>query len=302
MNRLKTDLNGLLLKNPVTVASGTFGFGREFSQIIDLNMLGAISVKGLTLKPRLGNAAPRITETAMGIINSVGLENPGVEYFVENELPFLKQYDTKVIANINGNSIEEYQEMARILNESKVDSIEVNISCPNVKQGGVHFGTNPDMVELVTRSVRECTNKHLIVKLSPNVTDIKQTALAAERGGANCLSMINTLTAMAIDIHTRKPKIGNVIGGLSGPAVKPVAIKMVYETAKVVKIPIIGMGGIRHSDDAVEFMIAGATAISIGTANMIHPYTAIDVLKGIKQYVERYGYESIGDVVGTVNL
>lgn len=302
MNRLKVDLNGLILKNPVTVASGTFGFGREFSQIIDLNMIGAISVKGLTLEPRLGNPAPRITETPMGIINSVGLENPGINAFVEKELPFLKQYDVKIIANINGNSIEEYQEMARILDETDVDSIEVNISCPNVKQGGVHFGTNPEMVELVTRSVRECTKKHLIVKLSPNVTDIKQTALAAERGGADCISMINTLTAMSIDIHSRKPRIGNVVGGLSGPAIKPVAIKMVYETAKVVKIPIIGMGGIRNADDALEFLIAGASAISIGTANMIHPYTAIDTLKGIKKYMDLYEHNDISEIIGSVTL
>lgn len=280
------DLNGLILKNPVTVASGTFGFGREFADFYDLSLLGAISVKGLTLKPREGNPVPRLAETPMGIINSVGLQNPGVEFFIREELPFLKTFDTKIIANINGSTIEDYVEMARILNHASVDSIEVNISCPNVKCGGMAFGTDPAMVVKVVSAVRKETSKHLIVKLSPNVTDIKEIAIAAEAAGADCLSMINTVAAMAFDIKTRQPVIANRIGGLSGPAIKPIGIRMVYEAASVVKIPILGMGGIMNAEDAYEYMLAGARAIAIGTGNLVNPMCAPEIIKGLKAYLE----------------
>jgi dihydroorotate dehydrogenase (NAD+) catalytic subunit len=299
---LQVDLGGLVLKNPVTVASGTFGFGGEFSKIFDLSLIGGISVKGLTLKPRLGNISPRITETYGGMINSVGLENPGVEEFVDKEIPFLSQYDVKIIANINGNSIDEYVEMARILDDTAVHSLEINISCPNVKHGGVHFGTNPEMVEAVTRAVRKATNKHIIVKLSPNVTDIVQIASAAERGGANAVSLINTLMGMKIDINTRKPLIGNVMGGFSGPAIKPVAIRMVYQVKKALNIPILGLGGIMNGDDAIEMMIAGATAIATGTANMIDPYAPIKTLKGIEDYMDSHGVNDINEIIGSVRV
>ena len=252
---LKVDLNGLMLKNPVTMASGTYGFGREYAEWVDLNTISAISVKGLTLEAREGNEGRRIVETPMGMLNSVGLQNPGVQYFIENEIPFLRGYDLKIIANINGNTIEEYVQMAEILSDEDVDSIELNISCPNVKNGGLAFGTNPSVVKNVVKCVRQASRKHLIVKLSPNVTDIKEIAKVVESEGADCISMINTLSGMAIDIHKRKPFLKRGSGGLSGPAVKPVAVRMVYDVYSAVKIPILGMGGIMTGDDAVEFML-----------------------------------------------
>lgn len=285
MQMNNVDLNGLILKNPVTVASGTFGFGREFSDFYDLSLLGAISVKGLTLKPREGNPVPRLAETPMGMINSVGLQNPGVEAFIRDEIPFLRKFDTRIIANINGNTLEEYVEMAKILDQEDVDSIEVNISCPNVKSGGMAFGTDPLMASKVTSAVRNVTSKHIIVKLSPNVTDIRTIAKAAEVAGANCLSMINTITGMAFDLKTRRPVIANRIGGLSGPAVKPVGVRMVYEAASVVGIPIIGMGGIMNAEDAFEYILAGATAIAVGTGNLVNPMCAPQVLEGLKKYL-----------------
>jgi dihydroorotate dehydrogenase (NAD+) catalytic subunit len=285
MQMHNVDLNGLILKNPVTVASGTFGFGREFADFYDLGLLGAISVKGLTLKPREGNPVPRLAETPMGMINSVGLQNPGVEAFIRDEIPFLRQFDTKIIANINGNTIEEYVEMAKILDQKDVDSIEVNISCPNVKSGGMAFGTDPLMASKVTSAVRNVTEKHIIVKLSPNVTDIRTIAKAAETAGANCLSMINTVTGMAFDLKTRRPVIANRIGGLSGPAIKPIGIRMVYEVSSAVSIPIIGMGGIMSGEDAYEYMLAGAAAIAVGTGNLVNPLCAPEVLEGLKKYL-----------------
>ncbi len=285
MQMNNVDLNGLILKNPVTVASGTFGFGREFADFYDLGLLGAISVKGLTLKPREGNPVPRLAETPMGMINSVGLQNPGVEAFIRDEIPFLRKFDTKIIANINGNTLEEYVEMAKILDREDVDSIEVNISCPNVKSGGMAFGTDPLMASKVTAAVRNVTSKHMIVKLSPNVTDIRTIAKAAEVSGANCLSMINTITGMAFDLKTRRPIIANRIGGLSGPAVKPVGVRMVYEAASVVSIPIIGMGGIMTPEDAFEYMLAGAAAVAVGTGNLVNPMCAPEVLEGLKKYL-----------------
>ncbi len=300
--KLTVDLNGLTLKNPVTVASGTYGFGREYGEYIDLNHLGAISVKGLTLEPREGNEGRRIVETPMGMINSVGLQNPGVHYFIEHEVPFLRQYDTKIIANINGNTIEEYCEMARILDSADVDSIELNISCPNVKNGGLAFGTNPEVVREVVRRVRQSTSKHLMVKLSPNVTDIKNIAQIAEAEGADCLSLINTLTGMAIDIHSRKTFLKRGSGGLSGPAVKPVALKLVHDVFKAVDIPVLGMGGIANATDALEFIIGGATAIAVGTANFYNPNAPVDILKGIETYMDQYDLEDINALVGCVKF
>jgi dihydroorotate dehydrogenase (NAD+) catalytic subunit len=297
---LSVDLNGLNLKNPITVASGTFGFGREYSEYVDLNKIGAISVKGLTLEPRMGNNTPRVAETPMGMINSVGLQNPGVKKFIENEIPFLRQYDTKIIANINGNTIEEYCEMASILSHEDVDSIELNISCPNVKNGGMAFGTDPKMVELVTKEVRKNCKKHLIVKLSPNVTNIKEIALVAESQGADALSLINTVTGMAIDIKTRKPKIDNVIGGLSGPAIKPIAIKMVHDVYKVVKIPILGMGGINSWEDAIEFFLAGASSIAIGTGNFSNPIITKEVLHGVNKFFKKNNINNVKEIKGKV--
>lgn len=295
---LKVDLNGLILKNPVTVASGTYGFGREYSEFIDLNCLGAISVKGLTLEPREGNEGVRIAETPMGMINSVGLQNPGVHEFIKNEIPFLRQYDLKIIANINGNTIEEYCEMAKILDREDVDSIELNISCPNVKNGGLAFGTNPQVVREVVRRVRKQTSKHLIVKLSPNVTEIKEIAKIVEEEGANCISLINTVTGMEIDIHKRKTVLQRGIGGLSGPAIKPIAIKLVYDVYQTVKIPILGMGGIMNYEDAIAFMLAGAGAIAIGTGNFVNPNAPIDVLEGIQNYMTQHNYSDVSQITG----
>ncbi len=293
---LKVNLNGLELHNPITVASGTFGFGREYADFIDLNDIGAISVKGLTLRNKKGNPSPRLAETPMGIINSVGLQNPGVETFIKEEIPFLRQFDAKIIANANGNSIEEYIEIVEILSDADVDSIELNISCPNVKQGGMAFGTNPDMVKRVVSEVRKVCKKHLIVKLSPNVTSISDIAKIAEAEGADAVSLINTLTGMAIDIHSFKPIIANRIGGVSGPAVKPVALKMVHDVAHSVKIPVLGMGGISSASDAAEFFLAGATAIAIGTANFTNPYATKEVLVGLKQYMDSKGFATIEEI------
>jgi len=296
--QMTTDLNGLILKNPITVASGTYGFGREYAEYIDLNLLGAISVKGLTLEPREGNEGIRIAETPMGMINSVGLQNPGVNAFIKEEIPFLRQFDLKIIANINGNTIEEYCEMADILSNADVDSIELNISCPNVKNGGLAFGTNPTVVREVVKQVRRHSRKHLIVKLSPNVTDIKEIARIVEEEGADCISLINTVTGMAIDIHHRKPFLRRGSGGLSGPAIKPIAVKLVHDVYNTVNIPIIGMGGIINSDDAVEFMLAGASAIAIGTGNFINPIAPLEVLNGIIKYLSRYEYTSSKELTG----
>lgn len=298
---LKVDLNGLILDNPVNVASGTFGFGREFEPYLDLNEIGAISVKGLTLEPRQGNEGVRIVETPMGMINSVGLQNPGVHHFIEHEIPYLRQFNTKIIANINGNTTQEYVRMAEILNSEDVDSIELNISCPNVKNGGLAFGTNPKVVEEVVKAVRNATDKHLIVKLTPNVTDIKEIAKIVEANGANCISLINTVTGMAIDIYQRKPILKRKSGGLSGPAVKPIAIKLVHDVYQAVNIPILGMGGIMTGEDAVEFMLAGADAIAIGTGNFVNPTAAIEVKKGIEKYLEYMKINSVSKLKGYLN-
>lgn len=299
---MSVDLNGLVLQNPVTVASGTFGFGREYGEYVDLNRLGAIMVKGLTLEERKGNPTPRVAETAMGMLNSVGLQNPGVEAFIKEELPYLSQFHAKIIANINGNTIEEYCKLAERLSHTAVDALELNISCPNVKEGGVAFGRDPEMVHRITKRVRQSTPKYLIVKLSPNVRDIGEIAVAAEEGGADCISLINTLMGMSIDIERQRPVLARGIGGLSGPAIKPVALRMVYEAAKAVKIPIIGMGGITNGQDAIEFLLAGASAISVGTANFMNPYVTMEIYDGIAGYLERKGYKSVKDIVGKLNF
>ncbi|MCI8510263.1 MAG: dihydroorotate dehydrogenase [Clostridia bacterium] len=296
----RVKIAGVEFENPIIAASGSYGFGREYGQFYSLDEIGGISVKGLTLIPREGNDAPRIAETPMGILNSVGLQNPGVDYFLEHELPFLKQFKTKVIANIAGNTIEEYCRMAEKISDSAVDMIEMNISCPNVKEGGVAFGVCPATVEEITHAVRQYAKKPLIVKLSPNVTDITETARAAEAGGADAVSLINTLTGMAIDIHTRRPILHNNIGGLSGPAVKPVAVRMVWQVRQAVNIPIIGMGGISGGEDAVEFLLAGANAVAVGTHHFVDPMAAVRVMEGIKNYMDAYQIERVSDLTGKV--
>lgn len=300
MADMKVNIAGVEWNNPVCVASGTFGFGREYGEYFDINELGAISVKGLTLKPREGNRAPRIAQTSAGILNSVGLQNPGVHAFIKNELGELKKYSAKVIANMAGSTIEDYCEMARILSESDVDMLEMNISCPNVKEGGVAFGTNVDTVEKITGAVRKCAKKPLIVKLSPNVTDIVQMARAAERGGADALSLINTLLGMKIDTQTRRPVLYNNVGGLSGPCVMPVAVRMVWQAARAVDLPIIGMGGIMSADDAAEFMLAGADAVAVGTGMFKNPTLAAEVAKGLGEYADRNGFASVREITDGV--
>lgn len=298
---LTANLNGLILKNPITVASGTFGFGKEFEDYFDIGLLGAISVKGLTLEPRLGNPVPRLADTPMGIINSVGLQNPGIKHFIKEEIPYLRKYDTKIIVNINGNTLEEYVQMAALLKEEDIDSIELNISCPNVKCGGMAFGTNPEMVKQVTAAVKEASQKHLIVKLSPNVTSIKEIALAAQAAGADCLSMINTVTGMAIDIKQRRPVIANRIGGLSGPAIKPIGLRAVYESFSAVNIPILGMGGIMTGEDAVEYLMAGAAAVAVGTATLISPDAPKVILKEFENYCKKNQVSSLEKLIGAAH-
>ncbi|MBM7685378.1 dihydroorotate dehydrogenase (NAD+) catalytic subunit [Defluviitalea raffinosedens] len=297
---LKVEIGGVVLKNPVTVASGTFGSGREFSEFIDLNKLGAVTVKGVSSAPWKGNPAPRIAETYGGMLNSVGLQNPGVEEFIKNDIPFLREYDTKIIVNIAGKTIEEYCDVAEKLSHADIDLIELNISCPNVKEGGVAFGTDPHMAREVTKEVKRHSKHPVIVKLSPNVTDITEIAKAAIEGGADGLSLINTLLGMAIDIHKRKPILANVVGGFSGPAIKPVALRMVYQAAKAVSVPIIGMGGISTGEDAIEFILAGATAIAVGTANFRNPKATMDVLDGIKEYMISNGIKSLNEIRGVI--
>jgi len=298
---LATNIAGIKLKNPVIAASGTFGFGREFAEFIDLNKLGGISVKGLKLRPTRGNKPPRIAETPAGILNSVGLQNPGIEAFIKDELPFLRQYDTAIIANIAGDTVEEYCEMVRMLDDTEIDAIELNVSCPNVKSGGAAFGSSPGAVSEITSRVKACCSHPLIVKLTPNVTDIAEIAMAAEASGADAISLINTVLGMAIDIHKRKPVLGNIVGGLSGPAIKPVAVRMVYEVSKSVRIPVIGMGGIFSGEDAVEFMLAGASAVMVGTANLVNPFACLEVIKGIEEYMEMYNYRHVNEIIGKLD-
>nr|WP_270257596.1 dihydroorotate dehydrogenase [Coprococcus catus] len=297
----KVNLAGVELKNPVMVASGTFGSGAEYSEFVDLNRLGAVVTKGVASVPWPGNPAPRIAETASGMLNAIGLQNPGIDLFSKRDLPFLEKYDTKVIVNVCGHSTEEYLDVVeRLADEPRVDMLEINISCPNVKEGGITFGQDPKAVEAITKAVKAKAKQPIIMKLSPNVTDITVMAKAAEAGGADCLSLINTLTGMKIDIERQTFAIANKTGGLSGPAVKPVAVRMVYQVANAVKIPIIGMGGICTAEDAMEFILAGATAVSIGTANFTNPYTTVEVIDGIEAYMRRHGVEDINELIGLV--
>ena len=297
----KVNLAGVELKNPVMVASGTFGSGAEYSEFVDLNRLGAVVTKGVASVPWPGNPAPRIAETASGMLNAIGLQNPGIDLFSKRDLPFLEKYDTKVIVNVCGHSTEEYLDVVeRLADEPRVDMLEINISCPNVKEGGIAFGQDPKAVEAITKAVKAKAKQPIIMKLSPNVTDITVMAKAAEAGGANCLSLINTLTGMKIDIERQTFAIANKTGGLSGPAVKPVAVRMVYQVANAVKIPIIGMGDICTAEDAMEFILAGATAVSIGTANFANPYTTVEVIDGIEAYMRRHGVEDINELIGLV--
>lgn len=301
MADLSVNIAGVEWKNPVTTGSGTFGFGREYADYFDLSNLGAVCLKALSAKPRLGNKSPRIAEVTSGILNSVGLQNPGAEHFIESELPWLRKFDTKLIGNLCGSSIDDYVEVAEILGD-KLDMFELNISCPNVKTGGMAFGTDAKMVEEITSKVKAVSKVPLIVKLSPNVTDIAEMARAAEAGGADAVSLINTLLGMKIDIKTRRPVLNNNVGGFSGPAVKPVAVRMVYQVRQAVKIPIIGMGGISTGEDAIEFLLAGADAVSVGTAGIVDPYAWIKVRNGINDYLDQNGFKSVKDIVGKLEL
>lgn len=302
MSNFDTSVNiaGVIMKNPVTTASGTFGSGREYSEFVDLNRLGAITVKGVASVPWKGNNSPRIAEVYGGMLNSVGLQNPGADYFINEEIPFLRSFDTNIIVNICGHSEEDYCEVAEKFLNADVDMFELNISCPNVSQGGITFGTQPKMVEYVVSEVKKHIKKPLIVKLTPNVTDITEIAKAAVSGGADALSLINTLQGMKIDIYKRKPVLANKIGGYSGPAVKPVAVRMVYQVAKAVDVPIIGMGGICSWEDAIEFIMAGATAIAIGTANFINPFVTIEVIEGIEKYMKDYNIKNLSEIRGII--
>ena len=296
----KVNIAGVELKSPVMTASGTFGSGAEYGEMVDLNRLGAVVTKGVANVPWPGNPTPRIAEVYGGMLNAIGLQNPGIDVFVERDIPFLKQYDTKIVVNVCGRTTEDYVEVVERLGDTDVDLLEINISCPNVKEGGIAFGQDPKAVEAITREVKRRAKQPVIMKLSPNVTDITVMAKAAEAGGADALSLINTLTGMKIDIHRRTFALANKTGGLSGPAVKPVAVRMVYQTANAVKIPIIGMGGISTAEDAIEFLLAGATAVSVGTANFFNPYATVEIVQGIEDYMKRYGVDDVNQLIGAV--
>ncbi len=293
-------LAGVELKNPVMTASGTFGSGMEYSEFVDLNKLGAVVTKGVANVPWPGNPTPRIAETYGGMINAIGLQNPGIDVFCKRDIPFLKKYDTKIIVNVCGKSESDYLEVVERLGDEPVDMLEINISCPNVKEGGIAFGQNAANIEHITSAIKKVAKQPVIMKLSPNVTDITEMARAAEAGGADVLSLINTITGMKIDINRQTFAVANKTGGLSGPAVKPVAVRMVYQVANAVKIPIIGMGGIATAEDALEFILAGATAVSVGTANFHNPRTTLEVIKGIEEYMVKKNVEDINDLVGIV--
>ena len=304
--RLEVEVGKIRMKNPVMTASGTFGYGEEFSPFIDLDKLGAMVLKGITLKPKMGNPPPRIIETPSGILNSIGLQNVGLEVLVKEKLPYLNKYTTPIIINISGDTIEEYIELARRLDEvsqdKKIAGLEINISCPNVKQGGMAWGTDPQSTYQVVNEVRKVTSLPLITKLSPNVTDIRVIAQAAEEAGADVISLINTVVGMAIDINSRQPKLANIKGGLSGPAVKPVALWLVWQVFQTVNIPIIGMGGIMDAQDAIEFIIAGARVISIGTANLVNPQATIDIIEGIEKYLIDNKVKDINELAGSLKV
>ena len=296
----KVNIAGVELKNPVMTASGTFGSGAEYGEMVDLNRLGAVVTKGVANVPWPGNPTPRIAEVYGGMLNAIGLQNPGIDVFMERDIPFLKQYDTRIVVNVCGKTTEDYVEVVERLGDADVDLLEINISCPNVKEGGIAFGQDPKAVEAITREVKRHAKQPVIMKLSPNVTDITVMAKAAEASGADALSLINTLTGMKIDIHRRTFALANKTGGFSGPAVKPVAVRMVYQAANAVKLPIIGMGGISTAEDAIEFLLAGATAVSVGTANFFNPYATVEIADGIEDYMRTYGVEDINELSGAV--
>ena len=297
---MEVTIAGVTFKNPVMEASGTFGSGMEYSEFVDLNQLGAVVTKGVANVPWPGNPTPRIAETWGGMLNAIGLQNPGIDVFVKRDIPFLKQFDTRIIVNVCGKTTEDYLEVVERLGDEPVDMLEINISCPNVKEGGIAFGQDPKAVEAITRAVKEKARQPVIMKLSPNVTDITVMAKAAEAGGADAISLINTLTGMKIDVERRRFALANRTGGLSGPAIKPVAVRMVYQAAQAVKLPIIGMGGIQNAADALEFILAGASAVAVGTANFHNPRATLDTVEGIRDYMERHGIEDVKELVGSV--
>lgn len=297
---MKVNIAGVEWNNPVTVASGTFGSGIEFEEFVDLNKLGAVTTKGVANVPWTGNPTPRVAETHGGMMNAVGLQNPGIDLFCERDIPFLKKYDTKIIVNVCGRSKEDYCEVVERLANEPVDMLEINISCPNVKEGGIAFGQNAKAAEDITKAVKQYAKQPVIMKLSPNVTDITEMAKAVEAGGADAVSLINTLTGMKIDVNRRKFVLANKTGGVSGPAIHPIAVRMVYQTANAVKIPIIGMGGIASAEDAIEMILAGASAVSVGTANFYNPGVTMEIVDGIEKYMEKYGFENLTDMIGIV--
>ena len=291
---------GVEFKNPVMTASGTFGSGMEYSEFVDLNQLGAVVTKGVANVPWPGNSTPRVAEVYGGMLNAIGLQNPGIDVFCERDIPFLKKYDTKIIVNVCGKTVEDYLEVVERLGDEPVDMLEINVSCPNVKEGAIAFGQKADALYNITREIKKKAKQPIIMKLSPNVTDITEMARAAEAAGSDALSLINTLTGMKIDIHRRKFVLANKTGGMSGPAIKPVAVRMVYQTAQAVKIPIIGMGGIANAEDAIEFMLAGATAVSVGAMNFVNPYATAEIVEGIEDYMRHYNVEDINQLIGAV--
>ncbi len=297
----RVNIAGVELKNPVMTASGTFGSGMEYSEFVDLSRLGGVVTKGVADVPWPGNPTPRVAETTGGMLNAIGLQNPGIDVFCKRDIPFLKQYDTKIMVNVCGHSTEEYLRVVERLANEPVDLLEINISCPNVKEGGIAFGQDPKAVEAITREVKKVAAQPVVMKLSPNVTDITVMARAAEAGGADAVSLINTLTGMKIDVERQTFALANKTGGMSGPAVKPVAVRMVYQVAQSVNIPIIGMGGIATAEDALEFILAGATAVSVGTANFINPYATVEIAEGIETYMKRHNIEKLTDLIGAVH-
>jgi dihydroorotate dehydrogenase (NAD+) catalytic subunit len=297
---MSVTIAGVTFKNPVLTASGTFGSGLEYAEFLDLSLLGGVVTKGVSNVPWPGNPTPRVAEVSSGMLNAIGLQNPGMEVFIERDLAFLKTVDTKVIVNVCGKSVEDYLDVVRRLQNEAVDMLEINVSCPNVKEGAIAFGQKADALYNITSELKKHAKQPIIMKLSPNVTDITEMARAAEAAGADALSLINTITGMKIDIHRRKFALANKTGGMSGPAIKPVAVRMVYQTAQAVKIPIIGMGGIATAEDAIEFILAGATAVSVGAMNFVNPYTTVEVVKGIEDYMRRYNVENLTDLIGAV--
>ena len=296
----KVTIAGVTLKNPVMTASGTFGSGMEYSDFVDLNRLGAVVTKGVANVPWPGNPTPRVAEVYGGMLNAIGLQNPGIDVFAERDIPFLKKYDTKIIVNVCGKSAEDYLEVVERLGDEPVDMLEINVSCPNVKEGAIAFGQKADALYDITSRIKRVAKQPVIMKLTPNVTDIAEMAKAAEAAGADAISLINTITGMKIDIHRRKFVLANKTGGLSGPAIKPVAVRMVYQAAQAVKIPIIGMGGIATAEDAIEFLLAGASAVAVGAMNFVNPYATVEIIEGIESYMKQYGVEDVSELIGAV--